>query len=167
MTKTHAFVVIISKKQVMFHQCWQVFGPSRQTLKVDAAPTIFSFNSPPKRRKLSEARQAKAQHRDLVEGLLEASCSAIVESVREVTTRDIGTQTGKLIFFILMYITAIVDFLVLTRSAPQFMDIYPDTPTQHDVGTQANMLLATSSPKQLSPAPAVEVTTSFCDEDLM
>ena len=66
-----------------------------------------------------------------------------------------------------MYITTIVDFPVLTRSGPKFMDIYPDTPTQHDVGTQADVFLATSSPKQLSPAPAVEVTTSFCDEDLM
>ena len=55
---------------------------------------------------------------------------------------------------------------MLTRSGPKFMDIYPDTPTQHDVGTQADVFLATSSPKQLSPAPAVEVTTSFCDEDL-
>ena len=79
------------------------FGPSRRTLKADAVPTIFSFNSPPKRRKLSEA---KAQHRDLVEGLLEASCSATpsatVEPVREVTTRDIGTQTGRLIIFLFL-----------------------------------------------------------------
>ena len=52
------------------------FGPSRWTLKEDAVQTIFSFNSPPKQRKLSEARQAKAQHRDLVEGSLETSCSA-------------------------------------------------------------------------------------------
>ena len=80
------------------------FGPSRRTLKADAVPTIFSFNSPPKRRKLSEARQAKAQHRDLVEGLLEASCSATFEPVREVTTRDIGTQTGKLIIFLFLCI---------------------------------------------------------------
>ena len=84
------------------------FGPSKWTLKADAVPTIFSFNSPPKRRKLSEARQAKAQHRDLVEGLLEASCSATssatVEPVREVTTRDIGTQTGKLNIFLLFCI---------------------------------------------------------------
>ena len=80
------------------------FGPSRRTLKADAVPTIFSFNSPPKRRKLSEARQAKAQHRDLMEGLLEASCSATFEPVREVTTRDIGTQTGKLIIFLFLCI---------------------------------------------------------------
>ena len=86
------------------------FGPSSQTLKADAVPTIFSFNSPPKRWKLSEARQAKAQHRDLVEGLLEVSCSttssAKVEPVREVTTRDIGTQTGKLIIFLFFCIIA-------------------------------------------------------------
>ena len=47
------------------------FGPSKRTLKADAVPTIFAFNSPPKRRKLSEARQAKAQHRAVVEELLE------------------------------------------------------------------------------------------------
>ena len=46
------------------------------------------------------------------------------------------------------------------------MDIYPDTPTQHDVGTPADVFLATSSPKQLSPAPALEATGSSCDEDL-
>ena len=73
-------------------------------IQADAVPTIFSFNSPPKRRKLSEARQAKAQHRDLVKGLLEASCSATFEPVREVTTRDIGTQTGKLIIFLFLCI---------------------------------------------------------------
>ena len=81
------------------------FGPSRRTLKADAVPTIFSFNSPPKRRKLSEARQAKAQHRDLLEGLMEASSSATLsatfEPVREITMRDIGTQTGKLIVLLL------------------------------------------------------------------
>ena len=56
---------------------------------------------------------------------------------------------------------------MLTWSGPKFIDIYPDIPTRHDVGTQADVFLATSSPKQLSPAPAVEVTGSFCDEDLM
>ena len=70
---------------------------------------IFSFYSPPKQRKVSKARQAKAQDRDLVEGLLEASCSstssATVEPVHEVTTRDIRTQTGKLIIF--LFFTAI------------------------------------------------------------
>jgi len=67
------------------------FSPSRRTLKADAMPTISSFNSPPKRRKLSEARQAKAQHRDLVEGLMEASGSASLsakfELIHEMNTR--------------------------------------------------------------------------------
>ena len=84
------------------------FGPSMRTLKADAFPTIFSFNSPPKQRKLSKARQAKAQHRDVVERLLEASSSATllakIEPVRVVTTQVIGIQTGKLI---IMYITEI------------------------------------------------------------
>ena len=78
------------------------FGPSRRTLKPDAVPTIFAFNSPPKRRKFSEARQAKAQHRAVVEELLEkeevASCSSVgpLESAAVVTTRDVGIQCGKL-----------------------------------------------------------------------
>ena len=75
------------------------YGPSRRTLNPDAVPTIFAFNqSPPKRRKLSEARQAKAQHRVVVEELLEkaevASCSS-VEPLETATTRDVGIQCGK------------------------------------------------------------------------
>ena len=46
------------------------------------------------------------------------------------------------------------------------MDIYPDTPTQKDVSTQADMFLAVSSPKQLSPVPTPEVTISFDDKDM-
>ena len=38
------------------------FGPSRWTLKPDTVPTVFAFNSPPKGRKLSEARLARAEH---------------------------------------------------------------------------------------------------------
>ena len=73
------------------------FGPSRRTLKPDAVPTIFSFHSLPKRRKLSEARQAKAQHRSVVEELLEEQTSDVAtETERVVTTRDVGTQCGKL-----------------------------------------------------------------------
>ena len=75
-------------------------GPFRRTLKPDAVPTIFSFVSPPKRRKLSEARQAKSQHKDLVEGLLnerdDTAESRDLEPVSVVTTRDVGTQCGKL-----------------------------------------------------------------------
>ena len=46
-------------------------GPSRQTLlKLDAIPTVFAFNSPPKRRKLSEARLSRAEHKAVVGELL-------------------------------------------------------------------------------------------------
>ena len=79
------------------------YGPSRRTLNPDAVPTIFAFNqSPPKRRKLSEARQAKAQHRAVVEELLEkaevASCSSVepLKTAAVATTRDVGIQCGKL-----------------------------------------------------------------------
>lgn len=73
-------------------------GPFTRTLKPDAVPTIFSFVSPPKRRKLSEARQAKSQHKDLVEGLLnkrDDTAESLDEPVSVVTTRDVGTQYGK------------------------------------------------------------------------
>ena len=69
-----------------------------QTFKPDAVPTIFSFNCPPKCRKLSEARQAKSQHKDLMEELL-GERNYTVESLQPVsvvTTRDVGTQCGKL-----------------------------------------------------------------------
>ena len=39
-------------------------------LKPDTVPTVFAFNSPPKRRKLSEVRQAKAQNKAVVNELL-------------------------------------------------------------------------------------------------
>ena len=75
------------------------FGPSRQTLKPDAVPTVFAFNSPPKHRKLSEARQAKAQHKAVVNELLDNSTgeSAEAEFIEPIiTTRDIGVQCGKI-----------------------------------------------------------------------
>ena len=64
------------------------YGPSRHTLKPDAVPTLFSFTSTPKRRKLSEAREAKAQQRAVVEELL-------AEDTRP-ATRDVGIQCSKL-----------------------------------------------------------------------
>ena len=38
--------------------------------------------------------------------------------------------------------------------------------TQENASTQANMSLAVSLPKQLSPVPTPEVTISFGDKDL-
>ena len=74
------------------------FRPARQTLKPDAVHvlTIFTFNSPPKRRKLREARQAKAQHSAIVEELLDKGVSADCsnhEPVHLVTTQDIDIAT--------------------------------------------------------------------------
>ena len=77
----------------------QGFGPSRQTLKPDAVPTIFTFNTPPKHWKLSKARQAKAQHRAIEKELLDegdGAESSVHEPVRLVTTRDVGIQCGKI-----------------------------------------------------------------------
>ena len=56
-------------------------------LKPDAVPMIFAFSSCPKRRRFSEARQAKAQHMDVMEELLENTSDAeFIEPVHEVTT---------------------------------------------------------------------------------
>ena len=71
------------------------FGPSRQTLKPDAVPTVFAFNSPPKCRKL---RQARAQHKAIVKKLLGDSTgeSAEAEFLEPITTRDVGIQCSKI-----------------------------------------------------------------------
>ena len=66
------------------------YGPSRCTLKPDAVPTVFCFTSAPKRRKLSKAREAKAQHCVIVDELL-----APAEDTRPLT-RDVGVQCSKL-----------------------------------------------------------------------
>ena len=46
------------------------YGPSRHTLKPGAVPTVFCFTSVPMRKKLGEAREAKAQHHAIVDELL-------------------------------------------------------------------------------------------------
>ena len=66
------------------------YGPSQCTLKPDAVPMVFCFTSAPKRRKLSEAREAKAQHCAIVDKLL-----APTENTRP-RTRDVGVQCSKL-----------------------------------------------------------------------
>ena len=54
---------------------------------------------------------------------------------------------------------------LLTKSAPTFVNIYGELPVkQKEVGTQADMFLAVSLPKQ-SPVP--DTSTSFCDEETM
>ena len=65
------------------------FGPSRRSLKAEAVPTLFSFKSAPKRRKLSEAREMRAEQCSIVEELLAESSTP--------PTRDVGIQCGKLI----------------------------------------------------------------------
>ena len=62
-------------------------------------PTVFAFNSPPKLRKLSEARHSKAQHKAAVKELLsdsngESTEAEFLEPI--ITTRDIGVQCGKI-----------------------------------------------------------------------
>ena len=64
------FAVTTLLKHAMCRQSWGGFGPSRRTLKADAVLTVFAFNSPPKCRKLSEARLARAEHNTVVTELL-------------------------------------------------------------------------------------------------
>ena len=77
------------------------FGPTRPTLKPKVVPTKFC-----KRRKTSEARIARAEHRDIIKELAttsflnipSASTSSDVEAVGshvlKPTTQDIGIQCG-------------------------------------------------------------------------
>ena len=46
------------------------FGPSKNTLKPDAVPSIFTYVPPAKRRKTSEAQIAQATHRGIINELL-------------------------------------------------------------------------------------------------
>ena len=94
-----AFVASIFSETCHVSSVLEGFGPSRQTLKPDAVPTVFAFNSPPMRRKLSEARQAKAQHKAVVNELLGDSTgeSAEAEFIEPIIiTRDIDVQCGKI-----------------------------------------------------------------------
>ena len=74
------------------------FGPSRRTLKPDTVPTVFAFNSPPKRRKLSEARLSRAELKAVVDELLaeKEPDSSEAEFLEPVTTQDVGIQCGKI-----------------------------------------------------------------------
>ena len=64
---------------------------------------------------------------------------------------------------------AVIDMpQLLTKSAPTFVNIYGEPPVeQKDMSTQGDMLLAVSSPKQSTPVPETEASTSFCDEETM
>ena len=49
------------------------FGPTKPTLKPEAVPTKFCFAPVPKGQKTSEARTARAEHRDIIEELTTTS----------------------------------------------------------------------------------------------
>ena len=75
------------------------FGPKRPTLKPGAVPTVFSFSQQAKRRKLSEAREARALHRSIIDELLagpsaEPSAEPLSIEEPEPATRDVGIQCG-------------------------------------------------------------------------
>ena len=59
-----------------------------------------------------------------------------------------------------VYLDFVVELPVLSRSPTHFVDIYPDVVIQHDVGTQADMFLACSSPVE-SPSPVMEQASSI------
>ena len=59
------------------------FGPKREMLKPDTVPTVFCFSNPAKRRKLSEAREARALHRSIIDDLLEVPRESLPDSSKE------------------------------------------------------------------------------------
>ena len=65
------------------------YGPSRYTVEPDTVPTVFCLTSSPKRRKLSEAREAKDQQCTIVDELL-----ALAEDTRHLT-RGVRVQCSK------------------------------------------------------------------------
>ena len=78
----------------------QGFGPSKRTLKPDAVPSVFSFAPPPKRRKITEARIARAEQQATIKQLVYSSqCSSEPGTSTSISsaapaTRDIGIQCG-------------------------------------------------------------------------
>ena len=72
------------------------FGPSKKTLNPDAVPSVFCYAPPPKRRKTSEARNALATHRDVINELLSAGPSNQQKEFEpEPRTKDVAIQCGK------------------------------------------------------------------------
>ena len=64
-----AYVVTILSNMLSFVSS-EGLGLSRQILKSNTVLTVFAFNSPPKCKKLSEARLARAEHKAVVTELL-------------------------------------------------------------------------------------------------
>ena len=58
----------------------------------------FTFNSPPKHRKLTDTRLARAEHKAVVTELLgeEETDSTAAEFLKLVTTQDVSIQCGKI-----------------------------------------------------------------------
>ena len=80
--------------------CFVSFG-GVWTIKANAqarrCPDCFSFNLPPKRGKLSEARLARAEHKAVVTELLgeKEADTAEAEFLERVTARDVGILCSK------------------------------------------------------------------------
>ena len=72
------------------------------TIKTNAqarhCPDCFTFNSPPKHRKLTDTRLARAEHKAVVTELLgeEETDSTEAEFLELVTTQDVSIQCGKI-----------------------------------------------------------------------
>ena len=71
------------------------FGPKRPTLKPEAVPTVFCFSQLTMRRKLIEAREAKAMHHSIIDNSLVGPSSSHGSSEDpQPATGDIGIQCG-------------------------------------------------------------------------
>ena len=68
------------------------------TAQARHCPNCFAFNSPPKYRKLSEARLARPKHNAVVAELLgeKEPDRSEAEFLKPATTRDVGIQCGKI-----------------------------------------------------------------------
>ena len=71
-------------------------GPSKKTLKPQAVPSVFSFVTPAKRRKTSEARIARTEQRVMVAQLLSTcSSSSNISLESQPRTTDEYIQCGS------------------------------------------------------------------------
>ena len=97
MIRTLVFVVSIFYENDFVSAVLPGFGPTRPTLKLEAVPTKFCFAPVPKCRKTSEARIARAEHRDIIEKLTTTSFLNIPSASTSSDVEAVGSHVLKLI----------------------------------------------------------------------
>ena len=62
-------------------------------------------------------------------------------------------------------ISGAIELPILSRGPTHFVNVYPESVVQHDVGTQADMFLACSSPKEPhTPVMEADSVVSFTED---